>query len=145
MSNSKLESSNCFFDAIEVPRSDHPAQFPDKRMTEKRSGNYHRVFKSKGEEATSEATLSFVALVGPFIISIFVASLSKGASRSPPPQQSFIEISAVPCCCCPQKKKEGVVARSDGRTVLGRELIKYYIVVDVQSCLGDLQETGGFL
>ena len=91
---------------------------------------------------------SCVALVGPFIISIFEASLSKGASRSPPQQQSFIEISAVAAALLLLSTKEkGRSGRSNGRgrTLLGRELIKYYIVVDVQSCLGDLQETGGFL
>ena len=54
------------FDAIEVPRSLRPARTISGQTDEKRSGNYHRVFKSKGEEATSEAILS---------LSLYLASL----------------------------------------------------------------------
>ena len=61
-----LQLQTCFFDAIEVPRSLRPTRAISGQTDEKRSGNYHRVFKSKGEEATSEAILSLscAALVG---------------------------------------------------------------------------------
>ena len=101
-------------------RSDQPAQFPDKRMrrgAEITIGYLNRKERKQLAKRSPLSCSSTASPDGPFIISIFEASLSKGASRSPPPQQSFIEISAVAAALLLLSTKEkGRSGRSNGRT-----------------------------
>ena len=123
-------ASQGIFDAITINCYDHPRNFRTNR-----NGNYHRVFKSKREEAkrSSLSCCSGDQSVRPFIISIFEASLSKehrGRRRRRHCRHS-LKYRQPPSSPLSTKEK-GRSGRP--RPVFGREPnrtepIKYYIVV----------------